>query len=173
MATKTEWQWIGASELYRLWSNGEATDEELEEVEMTKEDYEWLLEHAYMCESEGGYDGDGRNALDVLLDNHIDKGWLARKLAEYSVNLNDYLGTEYDNCDNLDMALYRIFTDELEPDTCEAAKILVRSWNYKVMDKDSVRGTAFWNDGYTSPQIILFDEDSPIVDEIIKNVQPS
>lgn len=158
---KSNWV-IDARQLYNIWDDKDKS--ELEDFEIDPADFDWLLEHAYMCESMGGYDGDGSSCVDVLKRHGFDMNWLKKKLKAKNMTLNSLKDD--------DVELMDIFQDgELDADACKAFQKMCINIHGKTIAGTPKRGILWWNSGWASPQVALFDQNNRIIDDILKNVE--
>lgn len=147
--------------------DGEDSYRLMDEYGISDADGTWLADHSFIIRSSGGYDGDGSSCVDILQRSARNGGfninWLKKKLKGFDMTLDDL---EED-----DSVLMDIFDSELSADACKAfQKMAVNVLNHKPMNTTPVRGLLWWNSGYASPQVILFDENNKIIDDIKKNV---
>jgi hypothetical protein len=158
--SKSNWV-IDARQLYNIWYDEDKS--ELEDFEIDPDDFDWLLEHAYMCESLGGYDGDGSSCVDVLKRHRFDMNWLKKQLKAKNMTL--------DSLEDDDVELMDLFQEgELDKDVCKAFQKMCTDIKGKPMTGMPKRGILWWNAGWASPQVALFDENNKIIDDILENV---
>lgn len=138
-----------------FFEDGVDSDHEMEEYGLTEEDVKFIQEHCKMLLHNGGYDGDGLGAAEV-----VEEDW--------GIDLKKYcelVGVDYDE-DEISLAIFWPYTDS-EIDDPKLLKLFGQAAGMS----NPKCGGMYFTAGYDAPTVILFDEKNQFTKKLFDGLE--
>ena len=138
-----------------FFENGIDSDHEMEEFGLTEEDVKFIQEHCKMLLHNGGHDGDGLGAAEV-----VEEDW--------GIDLKKYcelVGVDYDE-DEIDDENFWPYTDS-EIDDPKLLKLFGQAAGMS----NPKCGGMYFTAGYDAPTVILFDEKNQFTKKLFDGLE--